>query len=441
MRMLSVAATILTVGALASRARANTTEDMLGVSARASALGGAGTALPNDFTATYYNPALLSECREQMVGVDLRHVYYHLKVTRDPSSTEGSPMSTPNYTRLTVGLCVRLPLDLSLGAMLGLGVHELMTLQQGSPDNRPRFPLWGQTDEQLTLLIGNAWRPKPWLSIGVGAAIFLNAYFPFSLEVPIATEDPANPSQLAPLSLDLNVHMHPKLAPFAGVLVSPTPHVRIGASYRDPLFVEFRLPATVDAKITGLDLLIPILVESIGWYSPRQVALGASGEPASNLTVTGDVTWYNYRALRATPYPFLSVTPTDNGDGITNQIGFPTVDHVAWKNAWALRAGAELRLVDDKLALRAGYALRTSALGSPDPSNVDLLDGTTHSLTLGAGYAPRGREHPSGSTLRATASFDAYVRASVVPEQHATAKQFSYGGNLVDVGVMATLGW
>ncbi len=436
----ALAATVAT--AIPSLVRANTSEDIMGVSARTSALGGAGTALPNDFTAAYYNPAALSFCREQMLGIDVRHTYYRLRVARDAASTAGAPENAPNYTRLTAGLCIHLPLNLSLGTMLGLGIHELLTDVQSSPNTNPRFPLYGQSTEQMTLLLGLGWRPKPWFAVGIGVSIFLDAYIPFSLEVPISMEDPANPAQLEPLALDLNIHMHPKVAPYVGVMIEPRPHVRVGVTYRDPLYAQFQLPATVDAKLVGLDLLIPLMVQAVGWYSPRQVAVGVSGEPAEHVVLTGDVTWYDYKVLNHTPYPFLSVTPTDNGDGITDQIGFPHVEHPGWKNAWAVRAGAELGLADDKVALRAGYALKTSAISLPAAdSNVNLLDGLVHQFTLGAGWSPLGHEHPHGDSLHATVSFDAFFRASVMPDQRDDAKAFTFGGTILDAGVMATMGW
>jgi len=325
--------------------------------------------------------------------------------------------------------------------MLGLGVDELLTNVQSTPNTKPRFPLYGQSVEQMTLLLGLSWRPRPWVAVGVGVSIFLDGYIPFSLAVPISMEDPSDPTQLAPLSLDLNIHMYPKIAPYLGVIALPSPQLRVGIAYRDPLFAQFKLPATVDATLVSVELLIPVIVEAISWYSPRQVAIGGSGDVNQHLTLTGDATWYNYAALNGTPYPFLSVTPVDNADGITSHIGFPHVEHLGWKNAWAVRVGAELRMMDDRVAVRSGYALKTSALELPAAdSDVNLLDGVAHSFSAGLGYAPLGREHPaSASSLHATVSFDAFVRASVMSEQRAVAMEF--GGTIFDVGLQATMGW
>ncbi len=442
-----VAALVAAGAALAPvAAGANTSEDIMGVSARTSALGGAATALPNDFTAAYYNPAALAHCREQSVGIDLRHNYYRLAVDRGAGATAEAAELPPNYTRLTMGLCIKLPLDLSLGAMMGLGVRELLTDAQSSSNSRPRFPLYGQAEEQMTLLLGLAWRPRPWISVGLGTSIFLDAFLPFSLAVPISMEDPDAPGQLAPLALDLDIHLRPKVAPYLGVMLEPRPDLRIGVSYREPLYASFVLPATVNAQLVGLDLLIPVMVEALAWYSPRQAAIGASGEPVADVTLTGDVTWYGYEVLNGTPYPFLSVTPTeDNAGGITGQIGFPRIEHDEWKDAWALRGGAEARLLDDRVALRAGYAVKTSSLEVPAASsNVNLLDSSLHSFTVGAGYAPRGRMQRSPSptaALQASVAFDAFFRASVMPQQRADAKDFTYGGQILDIGMQMSLGW
>ena len=441
-RRLGVVVAAAAIAILPAAARANSSEDILGLSARTSALGGAGTALVGDFSAAYYNPAGLALCREQMLGVDVRHVYYRLRTTRDAASTADQPENPTNYTRLTAGLCIRLPYDLSFGTMLGLGVRELLTETLSSQNTSPRFPLYGHSTEQMTLLLALAWRPKPWLAVGAGVSIFLDGSIPFNLRAPIAVADPNDPTQLEPLDLDLDLHMYPKVAPYLGVMVEPRPHLRLGVAYRDPLYSEFEVRPTVAVKLAGLDLLIPVLVQAIGWYSPRQFAFGASGEPATRVTVTGDVTWYNYGALAATPYPFLSVTPATSDDGITSQIGFPRVENPGWKNAWAVRAGGELRVLDEHVALRAGYALKTSALNTPaESSNVNLLDGVVHSFTFGVGYSARGPTDRSPNAQRASFALDTFFRASAMADQRDDAKQLSFGGTMFDAGVAASMGW
>jgi long-subunit fatty acid transport protein len=442
----AAAAAFAVVAGMAS-AHANTPEDVLGISARTSALGGAGTALVGDFGAAYYNPAGLAHCRDDMIGIDLRNVRYDLTVKRSATATVTDAEKAPSYTRLSAGLCIQLPSNLAVGTVLGLGANNLMALAQSSADPTPRFPMYGKPLQQLALLLDVAWRPVPELAIGGGISLFIDGALGLSLDVPVAMADPNDPSHLEPLHMDLSLDLGTKVAPYLGAMWTPRDDLRLGATYRGALYTHLQIPATVEAKLVGLDLLIPILVDSIGWYSPHQLAVGASGEPVSSLTLTADLTWYNWGALASSPYPFASVTPgTSDGGGITDQIGFPQVTNPGWHDAWAVRGGAELRLADDHVALRGGYALRTAAIDAPTRSNVNLLDGTVHSLSIGGGAVlgrkPRGFTVPATrGPLTANGTIDLFLRASFMPDRDVPTKGYTYGGTIVDFGVLATMGW
>ena len=219
------------------------------------------------------------------------------------------------------------------------------------------------------------------------------------------------------------------------------------------------------------------------------------------------------------------------------------MDNPGWKDVWALRVGGELRLFDERVAVRGGYGFRSSGVNLPNSSNVNLLDGAVHSITLGGGYFfgrrpnhPEDNEEPSTTSARregtetpapdtapaqaqaassanasaarpagasatastarspsgaaatpnanpstgrspslvdqalannaepeatanervtpageeptresglpnVNASIDVFFRANLMPQQYVEAKNYSFGGNIYDFGLMMTLGW
>lgn len=545
LRNAAFVATLVVLGAGTPEiAEANTPEDLQGVSARTNAMGGAGTALPGDYTAAYYNPGALAFCRDNMVGVDIRQTVYDLGFTRrGPNAPVEDPKPLRNQTRVTAGACLKLPFNLAAGISFGVGLQNPMTLDQSTPNPRPQYVMYGESLEQLSVGIGFAYRPIRQFAFGFGGSILVNSALGFTAKVPVAQEIPGMPGVLQPLDVNIRWDLIPTGAPYVGVLVAPIDSIRFGITYRGPLYHNLDTPANIEATLVGLTVPIPLQIESIGWYSPRQLAIGMSADPVRDLTVTADVTWYGWGSLNGTAYPFLNVTPADNGQGVTSQTGFPTVDNPGWKDVWALRVGGELRLFDERVAVRGGYGFRSSGVNLPNSSNVNLLDGAVHSITLGGGYFfgrrpnhPEDNEEPSTTSARregtetpapdtapaqaqaassanasaarpagasatastarspsgaaatpnanpstgrspslvdqalannaepeatanervtpageeptresglpnVNASIDVFFRANLMPQQYVEAKNYSFGGNIYDFGLMMTLGW
>src|SRR5690606_22317058 len=117
----------------------------------------------------------------------------------------------------------------------------------------------------------------------------------------------------------------------------------------------------IDAKLI-IEIPVPVHVDSLGWFSPRQFSLGASGEPTPNLTLTADVTYYRWGELgdNGSSYPFLNMYSLDP-EGPSGALVFPRPVNAGWQDNLAVRAGGELR-VGDALALRGGLGYRTAAV-------------------------------------------------------------------------------
>lgn len=393
-------------------ARANTPEDLQGVGARANAMGGAGTALYGDFTATYYNPGALSRCTDDHVGVDIRHTMYGLDVERrGADAPAGSPKPLNDQTRVTTGFCLRLPYNISFGLSLGVGLQNLASLDQAAPSSRSQWVMYGESLQQFSIALGISYQPIEQLSVGFGGSILVNTDLSFGSNVPVA-QDVDNDGYSDPLDVNLRLSILPTGAPYLGVLVTPTPRLRFGLTFRGEMFLNLDEPATIRVSALGLDVPIPIQVRGAAWYSPRQFALGTSFDATDDLTVTADVTYYNWSALGGTYYPYLAITPQRGyDDTVVGALSFPRMGNPGWKDVWVPRVGGELRLMDSRLAIRGGYGYRPSALPRPGSTSMigndgtslvtnvaTLLDTGVHSISLGAGYyfgeRPGERQEP-----------------------------------------------
>jgi len=453
-------------------ASANTPDDVYGVSPRTIAMGGAGTALPGDYAATHYNPAGLAHCRANLLALDVSYIAHRLSLT-DESSAGGEPLvprRTRNQTRFTLGSCLALPFDVSAGLMLSAGTPGAISLDQQTANQTPNYVMYGDAHEQLTIALGFAWRATPQLSIGAGFAALIKSQLPLTADFPILEPDAMDPSGYRPVGFSLGIGMGAKLAPRLGVLYTPSSRFRVGAAYRGALYHDLDVDAYITAKLI-IEIPVPVHVDSLGWFSPRQFSAGASGEPTPNLTLAADVTYYRWGELRTndSSYPFLNMYSLDP-EGASGALVFPRPVRSGWKNNVAWRAGGELRTRDGTVSVRGGLGYRTPAVNSADDSNVNLLDGPVVTASTGIAWhagkpaAAPGAPRPAPPATPAPrrrwwryelpdVSFtaDAFVRVDHMIEQrvdHATGpgdvvpeKHFRFGGDVLQVGAMATLAW
>ena len=432
-------------------------------------MGGAGTALPGDYGATHYNPAALSYCDADQVSADVSYIAHRLEVT-DEDTTRIEPLVAKrmrNQTRVTLGTCLQLPLGLSFGGLVGFGTPGAIVLDQQVANETPNFTMYGENHQQLSFALGLAWRATPTLAIGAGFAALFTSRLPLDADLPILEPDPTDPSGYKPVGFSLGISLGGKLAPRLGILWTPSPRLRIGAAYRGPLYHDLDVDAYINAKLI-VEIPVPVHVDSLGWFSPRQLSVGASGEPTPNLTLTADVTYFRWGELRTneSSYPFLNIYSLDP-EGASGALVFPRPIRSGWKNNVAWRAGGELRTHDGALALRAGLGYRTRAVNTPERSNVNLLDAPTATASAGLAWyagrvaaAPATPRAPKPTTRRHWWRYDLpdvslttqlFVRVDHMMEDrvdHTSSmgdsipeKHFRYGGQVLQVGAQATLGW
>ena len=186
--------------ALASQAAVANPFDVYGLGTRSAAMGNAGTAVADDFSATYYNPAGLAlaapsfnlginltyddvsiRLKDRPAGYDLPDLgskspaipsKYRLNSradTRDIPATYGLQLGgvvAPWMDQLRIGFAASLPIN-SVGEQTARFSDE----REQYFSNRLDFELLGHRQQQMSVLFGAGFRVTEWLAFGIGASL------------------------------------------------------------------------------------------------------------------------------------------------------------------------------------------------------------------------------------------------------------------------------
>ncbi len=425
--------------ALPSSAAAGAPDDLGGVGARASAMGGAGTALVRDFSAAYYNLANTTRCPDNQLAFDLRASHFapvlesdSLELADDALEVEG-PETT---LRAGFGFCLPLPYKFAAGMWMAFGMPSPLRIGLGTADPTPRFPLYGQEREQLSILAGVAYRPIHALAIGVGANVLVNTTAAIAADVATSADGSID------VDADALVDVSPRVGVVVGIDVEPVTGLHFGLTYRQALFHD--LYAEADIEVVGVEALACLAAQ--GWFSPHQVALGASWDGHPNLTLAADLTWYDWSR---NPTSFLDVwVPREGSCSEPSEILYANSrpEDVGYRDVWQPRVGAEYRF-ERGVSLRGGYSFRPSMIEARP--NTDqrstLLDTNTHTLTGGIGY-----EHDLGGGTYL--SLDVHGRGSIGVEDARvtlldgadgshTSARLSFRSAYYEAGFTSSLRW
>ncbi|HEY2748293.1 MAG TPA: outer membrane protein transport protein [Polyangia bacterium] len=350
-------------------------------SARATGTAAAQTAVANDPSAIFYNPAGLVDQPgfNALVGGSLVYTVTHAEAL-DAPSMPGTITTTATHTSLLPTLFVsqRLGKHVALGA----GLFTEWGEHFGWPTNWPgRFIGQFVDITTATFDFSLSVRLLPFLSIGGGIDVI-----PGAVDLYRAANFGAAEGSLHTGMNGVGVGGN------VGFLVDLVPRIlRLGVMYRSRVDLDLDGHAAISAPVelaaqTGGHRQLA----STTLILPHTLAFGLALTPCRIFTLSGDLRVTLWRDLQA-----LTLTITDP----SSPPGTPPQSQalaLMLHNSWALRFGGELRLVGGHLHLRlgAGYdatPLPTVALGPllPDEQRLELAAGIgwhEHWFALDAGY-------------------------------------------------------
>ena len=171
-----------------------------------------------------------------------------------------------------------------------------------------------------------------------------------------------------------------------GILLKPTPNLRIGANYRSPFELNIK---GGDVDLSNINPGVAPLFGGSTFHTqgdatvsmPATFAIGVA-YTWDRLTVEADADWTFWSSYESLPITIKDEVPPGVPDA--NQILRSTDARKDWRDVCALRLGAEYRATD-KLALRAGFVYDPTPVPA-ETMGPELPDSTRLNYMLGLGY-------------------------------------------------------
>jgi long-subunit fatty acid transport protein len=403
--------------------------DVFGFGSRAIALGGAATALADDYTATFYNPANLVRRKSVHLGAEVVTSFPSLEIRLSNPDARSAPVEADSFTGL--GLGVLFPLGgkigypFALGLVLYLPADQLLRVDALDP-LIPRWYLWDSLADKMQILFGVGIEITDWLSVGAGVQTLANVRGTADIEIELINEQFVR--------RDINVDLINTLAPILGVHLGPWEGLQFGFSWRSELDLTFDLPIRLDLG-EAIDLGFTNRGQAL--YTPHTLSFGAAWRIAeTGWTVAAET---RYLLWSNAPDPAFNFAVDVSGE-LVDGLGFEDALDLlpgpsglpGLRDTWTAHLGAEY-WANDHVVGRAGYQYRRT----PVPDQVGLtnyVDSDTHTVSLGLGltYPDPLNLDAEPVTLEVTAALSLFPEAQTIKASpNDPVGNFTAGGEVV----------
>ena len=350
--------------------------------ARAMGMGLAFTAVADDPSAIYFNPAGLGWQKHFEVELGSSFV---TKVKGDFHGENPYPgigdTETEHKTTFTLPtLYAVAPLTSEIN--LGLGIFSPFGLgfRWDNPDAfSGRFI--GQNVVVQTVVLNPviSFQPLPSFALAVGADYMFSKV---QLERNQAAINPFTNSvvDVAHIKLNSTLTDNHGWGWNAGILFRPVPQFSIGAAFRSRIDVNYDGTAVFQQRLTGNAQLDGLVASQLpqgthpvttNLQFPETVNLGAALTLPGQFTISGEGDWTKWERFKSLDILFPDLTGRD------------LHRTTAWKNSWAYRVGLEKKFAN--LAVRAGY-YRDKTPQPVENAGPLIADNDRDAYTLGLGY-------------------------------------------------------
>ena len=351
--------------------------------ARANGMGLAFSAVADDPTAIFFNPAGLGWQQHFSVEIGAGFI---TKLKGDfqganPFPGVGSNGDQHKTTFVTPNFYAVLPLtqDINFGigsyAPYGLGFRW-----DGGTEWPGRFISQNAVIQSIDLNPVLSWRLTPAIAIAGGAVYRLSRV---QLERDVAQVFPITQSvyDVARVKLNSSIWDNHAWGWNAGILIRPAPEFSVGAAYRSAMTIDYNKgDATFTQNLTNIALLDALVAASLPQGTqrvstsidfPASVNIGIATTIAKNTTIALEADWTQWSKFKSLNILFDNPAIPD----VSRQ--------TAWKDSWAYRIGFEQKI--GKWSVRTGYYRDNTPQPTRDAGPI-LADADRDGYTIGFGY-------------------------------------------------------
>ena len=358
-----------------------------GLNPRSMGLAGAYTAVSDDLSSLYYNPAGLVQLSGISVSTGL---LLGFPLLGEDGRRLDMPDETSFYLHVGVPLSGALKDHLALGVSLNMPWGKNLAGKLYKKDE-PYFAQYTAAVQLMQFRAGLSFRipykPLEFLSFGGSVLVLASVSGAVGLYVPLQSSG-SDPDSRMEAWIDLDVPTRVFFT--AGIMARLGESWRVGLTYRSEQSVEMILPVTLTARIAVSDSMrvtIPVQgqMQFKPKYYPQQVSLGGSFR-RGRWMLSADLTWVDTSSY-VIPYGtvVLNVEKMKKDPGLQILIGDggeilnPYVPKLTWTDTLLPRVGAEFDVLP-WLTARMGYAFEYSPLRSTD---IPIYDCDKHTLAAG----------------------------------------------------------
>jgi long-chain fatty acid transport protein len=378
----------LVVLALPAAARANPV-DAFGLGSRASAMGGAVTAVSADAAANYYNPAGLA--RNGRLELEVGYLYADPRMSWNNRGAGVDTTQGTEFALVLPGHIAGVPLALGIGLFLP---DERVLRIKSEVSTAPRF-IYYDNRTQRTYMSGNiAARILPGLYVGGGVSVLANANGNVQLTGRVGVVDPEDSDLRLQLKYDLDMAEYPQF----GVQYQPQApgwdRFAFGLTYRHSFSLKLDQLVHVQADfgasgsppaVQGAVVAVDARVNDL--FQPAQLAWGASFRPAPRWLTTLDVVWAHWSPFVNPGVHIVLTHDLKSLEGVVNLPPQAPIGPAHFHDVVAVRVGAEHAFAPGPRLTwtwRGGYAFEQSPV--PDQTlDSNFADANKHTFSTGVG--------------------------------------------------------
>ncbi|MBL8914619.1 MAG: hypothetical protein JNM17_28200, partial [Archangium sp.] len=325
--------------------------NLYGFGPRAAAMGGAMTAEANDYTAVFYNPALLVERTDVNFGFNFQ---FYRMVSQVQSKDLAKELNCANCTApdsvgTSVGLLFPLGGKVKNHLAFGLGIYiptAVLLRLNAPPSTTPYWYRYHSNPERLQVHVGAGIKIVDWLKFGLGIEALADL---IGDEANVAVDLFSKNVK----SGDINAKLATRVAPVFSLHVSPIKRIRIGATYRWEMRLNYQIPAKVDLEGIGT---LAFVINGVAHYTPHTLQFGVAVDALENLTFSLDG---EFQAWSAAPSPYVGINidlsgPTLDALGLGSALDVTSArQRPGFSDTFGGRLGAEYR-ISERFAARLG---------------------------------------------------------------------------------------